>query len=149
MTPSVEAQSAPERDADLDAAVQRCPFHRLLGVRLVETHQGERAGTGVRIGLEIRQELRRSDEGDALHGGVIASLLDIAAAYAVRREKGAGWMTVSLSTEYLRPVFGARVEARGEVVRAGRSMAWADIELVEGDTLCAIGRALFAAPRGD
>lgn len=136
--------NAPATHEAFAAAILRCPFHRLLDIALV-AH--DPAAATVRIGLDLRPDLLRSDDGDGLHGGVIASVIDIAAVYAAKLANGDGGATASLSVDYLRPVLGERVEAEATVVRAGRSITWVDVELFDGSKLAAIGRALLAMPR--
>lgn len=122
-------------------AIGRAPYHRLLQFDFVSQDTG--AGR-VRLGIDLRPELMRSDTGDGLHGGAIASLIDVAAFYAVRLAAGRGGATVGLSVDYLRPVNGARAEAEAHVVKSGRTQAVADVEVFDGATLVAVGRARFA-----
>ena len=123
--------------------VDRAPYHRLLQFDFVSQ---DAAAGHVRLGIDLRPELMRSDRGDGLHGGAIASLIDVAAFYAVRLAAGRGGATVALSVDYLRPVNGQRAEAEARVVRSGRTQALADVEVFDGATLVAVGRARFALP---
>lgn len=123
--------------------IDRAPYQRLLQFDFV--FQDE-AAFRVRIGVNLRPELMRSDSGDGLHGGAIASLIDVAAFYAVRLAAGRGGATVGLSVDYLRPVKGARAEAEAFVVKTGRTQALADVKVFDGTTLVAVGRARFALP---
>lgn len=125
-------------------AVGRSPFHQWLEMDVVAF---DRASSRLRLGLDVRGDFLRVAGGGGLHGGIIASLIDIAAAYAVERFVSPGGATVTLSVDYLRPIFGERVEAEAAIVRAGRSQVWSDVELFEGDKLSAIGRARFAMAR--
>lgn len=123
-----------------------CPFHRLLGIEVLAV---DASTATARLGLAIRSDFRRSDRGDGLHGGVIAALMDVAAACAVRLASGRGGMTVGLSVDYLRPVMGDRAEALGRVIRAGRGNAWADVELFDAEgRLSALGRGRFVMGAG-
>jgi len=123
--------------------IDRAPYQRLLQFDFVFQDEG---ASRVRIGVNLRPELMRSDSGDGLHGGAIASLIDVAAFYAVRLAAGRGGATVGLSVDYLRPVKGARAEAEAVVVKTGRTQALADVEVFDGTTLVAVGRARFALP---
>lgn len=125
--------------------VAKAPYHRLLGLEFVS--QDTTAGR-VRLGIDLTPELMRSDkgDGDGLHGGAIASLIDVCAFYAVRLAAGRGGPTVGLTVDYLRPVTGPRVEAEARAVKTGRTQALADIEVFSGSTLVAVGRARFALP---
>lgn len=129
---------------DLAEAVGRSPFHRWLAMDVVAL---DRVTARLRLGLAIRDDFLRGSGGGGLHGGIIASLIDIAAAYTVERFVSPGGTTVTLTVDYLRPVMGARVEVEAGIVRAGRSQVWSDVELFEGERLAAIGRARFAIAR--
>ena len=123
--------------------IDRAPYHRLLKFDFVSQDIG---AARVRLGINLRPELMRSNSGDGLHGGAIASLIDVAAFFAVRLAAGRGGATVGLSVDYLRPVTGARAEAEAYVVKSGRTQALADVEVFDGATLVAVGRARFALP---
>jgi uncharacterized protein (TIGR00369 family) len=126
---------------DLAAAIRDCPFHRLIDIRLVGRDDGAQR---LRLGLSLRPELMRSEgPGATLHGGVIATLIDVAAVYALRMATGGEVMTVGLSVDYLRPVAGPFVEAEAQVIRAGRRMGWVEARLYDGALLAATGRASF------
>lgn len=128
---------------DLAEIVRRCPYHRHLGIGL----QSQDAEKGrVRLGMDLGPELLRADNGGGLHGGAIASLMDVAAAYAVMLCVRDGGVTVALSVDYLRAVSGTRAEAEAWVVKSGRTQAVADVELFDGKHLAAIARVRFAFP---
>lgn len=128
-------------DYSVAKVIDRAPFHRFLELELVS--QDIEANT-VRLGINLRPELVRSDCGGGLHGGAIASLIDVAAFYAVRLAAGRGGATIGLSVDYLRAVNGRRAEAEARVVKSGRTQAVADVEVFDGGTLVAVGRARFA-----
>lgn len=130
-----------QQPGTLAEMVRRSPYHRHLGLELVSGDAGEGR---VRLGMDIGPDLMRSDDGDGLHGGAIASLIDVAAAYAVQLVAGDGGVTVALSVDYLRPIIGARAEAEARVVKSGRTQAVVDVELFDGARLAAIGRARFS-----
>lgn len=127
---------------NLPDMIGRSPYHRLLGIEYV-SHDAE-AGV-VRLGLDLKPGVSRSEGGGGgMHGGAIASLIDVAAAYSVQLVAGPGGKTVALSVDYLRPVSGLRAEAQARVVKSGRTQVVADIEVFDGERLAAIGRARFA-----
>ncbi|MSU90923.1 hotdog fold thioesterase [Rhodobacteraceae bacterium 2CG4] len=133
--------TAVDSDFQVSEIVGRAPYHRLLGLDFVS--QDADAGE-VRLGLDLCPELMRTNDGDGMHGGAIASLIDVAAYYAVRLAAGRGGATVALSVDYLRPLTGKRAEAAARAVRVGRTQALADIEVFGDGRLVAVGRARFA-----
>lgn len=84
-----------------------------------------------------------------LHGGTLATCVDTAGWYAVAHASPGAWLAVDLRCDFLRlarPV-PHRVVAR--CLRAGRTLATADVEIAPWDdpaTLVAVGRARYARP---
>jgi uncharacterized protein (TIGR00369 family) len=62
-----------------------------------------------------------------VHGGAICSLLDVAMGSAARVRAGAPVMTLDMHVMFLAAVRGA-VTAEGRVIRAGRSILFAEAE---------------------
>jgi len=118
------------------------PYQRLLGVTC------DRAGDGeVAIRLPFREEFLRADGSDWLHGGVIAALIDIAGDYAIVTKVGQGVPTIDLRIDWLRPAKAGDLVATGRVVKAGRRVCVADIEVHDATgQLVAVGRGLYASP---
>lgn len=129
--------------AAVQAALDASPFQAGLGLRLLE--MGE---DGVVIGLPFRPGLARQAGSGQVHGGVLASLIDIAGDYALAIRLGHFVPTVDLRCDYLRPAAGdLRAEAR--VVRAGRTLGVADITVrdVTGREV-AVGRGTYLTREG-
>lgn len=127
----------------LQQMLTKCPFHRFLGLTLEDysTEDGS-----ISISISARQEYSRSDGKIELHGGVIASLIDIAGDYAVALKIGAGVPTINLHVDYLRPARGIPAIASANIIRCGRSIAVVDIEVKDDtDTLIAIGRGTYSS----
>jgi uncharacterized protein (TIGR00369 family) len=53
-----------------------------------------------------------------LHGGVLATALDIAMGHLIQRHAGPG-TTLEMKVQYLAPIRGGRVTCRGEALRRG------------------------------
>lgn len=96
----------------------QAPFWRLLGIELIENQDGE-------IMLKVPVEGKLLQFYGKVHGGVIATLVDAAAAVAINRELGPdrGAHTVEMKINYLRPVENGILYARGEVIHMGRTLA--------------------------
>jgi acyl-CoA thioesterase len=118
------------------------PFHRLLGVELLEQSPGH-----ARLRLPAREELRGGVAG-SLHGGVLSALADIACLAAMQglfdgRARPAG--TAELNISYLRPALGACVIAEARVLKKGRTLAVIDVDLTDPDgKLVAKSRVSYA-----
>ena len=112
-------------------AFENVPFARLVGIELGEIeHRGEAS-----LHLAVRDDLRQNR--GVVHGGVTASLIDTAAAFAIltQLEPGQSTTTIDLTIHYLRPLLNGQATARARVLRAGRRLIVVNIEVVdeEGD----------------
>jgi uncharacterized protein (TIGR00369 family) len=119
------------------------PYQRFLGLRLERVGDGE-----VEIRLPFREEFLREDGSDWLHGGVVSALIDIAGDYAVVTRVGTGVPTIDLRVDWLRPARRGDLVALGRVVKTGRTVCVADVEIRDPEgTLVAVGRAAYASSR--
>lgn len=120
--------------------VDRSPFHRLLGLELVEAADGV-----VEMRLPWRDELGRADGSDWFHGGVLSALIDIAGDYAIAAKLGRGVPTIDLRVDYLRPARRGELRAVARAVKVGRTIGVADVELRDvGGVLVAVGRCAYS-----
>lgn len=105
------------------------PFAQLIGMRLVDLKPDEAV-----ISIEIRDDLRQPS--GVLHGGVTATLIDTAMAFAVRTrlEPAAATATIDLMVHYLRPLVQGKAICTGKVLRAGKRVftVSADVHNEEG-----------------
>lgn len=118
------------------------PFHALLKPQAVAVDA--QAGTVV-IRLPYDPSLRGAAGMDFIHGGVIAALIDMAAHAAVAVQTGRMAPTVDLRIDYLRPAPGADLIATARVLKLGRAIARADVEVGGAGTQpYAVGRGTFS-----
>jgi uncharacterized protein (TIGR00369 family) len=126
----------------LRAEMERPPYHALLRPQPISADA--EAGIVV-IKLPYRTEFRRAPEEAGYHGGVIAALIDLAGHAAVAVQVGRMVPTVDLRIDYLRAAPGTDLTARAKVLRAGRSIARADVEITDAeDNLIAVGRGTYS-----
>ncbi|MBB4287020.1 PaaI family thioesterase [Roseospira goensis] len=92
-------------------------FMRTLGVRIVEVAPGT-----VTLALPFRADLTQQD--GFLHAGVTASLADSAAGYAAYTTMPPDSRVLSIEFKHnlLAPAVGESFEARGQVIRAGKTI---------------------------
>ena len=121
-----EEALTPEQEQRIREAFRGVPFARFLGIELGEMKRG--AAT---LHLEIRDELRRNN--GFTHGGVVASLADTAAAFAILTllEPGETTTTIDLTIHYLRPLVKGRATAQARVVRAGRRVLVISVDILD------------------
>ena len=111
------------------------PFNRLVGLRAEAVEQGRS-----RIVCEIRPEL--CNPRGAVHGGMSATLMDVAAGVAAIYASGEyrPMVTQSASVHYLRPLAGSLMAAEGRVIKAGRHTCLARVDVFDDqDRLCCTG----------
>jgi len=62
-----------------------------------------------------------------LHGGVIATALDVSMGHLLHRTAGPG-TTLEFKVQFLAPIRGGRVRCRGRIMRLGRNLAFLSSE---------------------
>jgi uncharacterized protein (TIGR00369 family) len=134
---------------------EHVPFNKFLGVKISSLDPKH-----PKLRFDMRPELIGNPRRQILHGGVISSVLDVMAGVVIHvalfEQQGTQAMaadgrpefpnigTIDLRVDYLRPGRGAYFIASGEVVRMGKRIAVAHMQL-ENDTgeLIATGSAAY------
>ena len=120
---------------DLRRRIAASPYHAGFGISV------EHAAAGyVLLGWEARSDHRNLQ--GLVHGGVLATLVDIAMGLAIRTVVGPSrrHVTIDLGVHYLRPARPGRLESAGTVLRVGSQVGFA-----EGSVTDATGRSLVRA----
>jgi uncharacterized protein (TIGR00369 family) len=115
-----------------------------LGARIVALDVGE-------CTLELTAHSGTSQQHGYFHGGVIGALADSAGGYATNTVlmPSHECLTAEYKINFLNPALGSVLKARGKVLRAGRSLVVATVEVTsdhDGKTVvCAVAQmTLFA-----
>ena len=128
-----------EQRRRVEAAREGVPFLKLLGIEV------ESVGPGTATLLvPVREELMRND--GIVHGGVMASLIDSAFAFAIIPilADGERTVTVDMTIHYLRPLRSGVAKASAGIVRAGRHVITVSAELFdENDKLAATALSTY------
>ena len=118
------------------------PFHLYLGLTLVETRKDYAL---------VRMKISDSTPtgvGGSVNGGVLATMMDMAAVPAVFTTIMEGSIpagTADLQITYLRQAHGKWVDAEASVIKRGRQLCTIHVDIKSDDgTLCATGRVLYA-----
>lgn len=114
----------------IQKALDSVPFARLLKLELESVDRGTAT-----LALNVRKELTQNQ--GIVHGGVIASLIDTATAFAILSVIGPKdrVTTVDLTISYLRPASSGRLRAVAKVVRAGRRLFVVSAEVFADEKL--------------
>ncbi|ABC27716.1 uncharacterized protein, possibly involved in aromatic compounds catabolism [Hahella chejuensis KCTC 2396] len=133
---------------------EHIPFNRLVGIKVREVSKEK-----VVLGLEMKPELVGNTFQNILHGGVTATLLDVAGGLVAtisiierlteidpkevqRKLRRLG--TIDMRVDYLRPGRGAFFVASASVIRHGQSIAVTRMELInDREQTIALGTATY------
>jgi acyl-CoA thioesterase len=119
--------------------LESVPFAQLLGIGIREISRGYAV-----LSIEVRDELRQNH--GVVHGGVIASIIDTASAYAVATllDKSEVTTTIDLTVHFLEAMTGGQAEARAKILREGRRVVVISVDVVADDgRLIATATAAF------
>jgi uncharacterized protein (TIGR00369 family) len=125
--------SAPNDRFELDVrqSFERQSVMTLLGARLARVAPG-----AVDVTLAFREDL--TQQGGALHAGVVTSIADSACGYAAMTLMPAGSevLSVEFKVNLLRPARGERFVAEGRVIKPGRTLTVtrADVYALAGES---------------
>jgi len=122
------------------------PFHKLLGLQISDDGSCEDV---LELSMPFNAEIERSPGSGQYHGGVIASLIDIAGDFVLIRSLGFGVPTINFRTDYLRPAFNTTLRARAKIRRTGRTVGVVDIDVLDDEgRLVAVGRGCYGTREG-
>jgi len=110
----------------IEDALSTVPFAKLLGIKLDSVEPGDAT-----LSLQIRDDFKQN--AGVVHGGVIASLIDSATAFAIipLLNHDERTTTVDLTISYLRPLTAGSMVARAKVLRAGTRLIVVSAELFD------------------
>jgi uncharacterized protein (TIGR00369 family) len=130
----------------LEGFLRESPFQEVLGLRL-ETF--DVAAQTLTLRSVYGPHVERSTGTGQYHGGVIASLIDIAGDFALIAVLGHGVPTINFRVDYLRPAANTDLIAQARVRRAGRTIGVVDIDVFDSDDrLIALGRGCYGTQPG-
>ena len=115
------------------------PFHQTMGPMYFKPVDG-----GMTVGLRVQDKHR--NRGPMMHGGMVCTLADVASHWAARHAKHppAIMLTTGLNVSLMgNAAPGEWVEARVQVLRAGRSIVFTDCHITCGGRAVAQASAQF------
>lgn len=130
---------APLSREDVEALLLRGPFHQWLGLSVVSVG----AGT-IELKATWRPEWVVNAERGYVHGGILATLVDLTADWALVSKTGRGVPTVDLRVDYHRPAMQGDLTCRGNVVKFGGQLSVAEAQILDSEgRLLASGRGVY------
>ena len=136
----------PVSQKTLESLLADSPFQQLLGLRL---EAFDLTAQSVTIRSIYGPNVERSSGSGQYHGGVIASLIDIAGDFALIAVLGYGVPTINFRVDYLRPAAKTDLFAHARVRRAGRTIGVVDVDVLDqAGRLIALGRGCYGTQAG-
>jgi uncharacterized protein (TIGR00369 family) len=121
------------------------PIARLVGFTLTEVEPG-------RAVITFEAAPQHANPMGTLHGGVLCDIADAAMgmAYAATLDDGETFTTLELKINFLKPVRTGKLTATGRVVKAGRTVALVECDIVDDkDRLVARASSTCMTLRGE
>ena len=113
---------------ELRGRLAASPFHTWAGMEVVEASPG-------RVTVAMRVEERHVNLQGLVHGGMLAILADTACGLSIRSamEPGRLHVTADLDIHFLAPAKPGRLVGRGKAITVGRSLAFAEASIEDGE----------------
>jgi uncharacterized protein (TIGR00369 family) len=123
----------------LQELITRGPFNKWLNFTVVKSDND-----GVQLKAAWREEWVVNPEWRYTHGGILASIIDVAADYAIAAQLGRPVPTIDLRVDYHKAAMPGDLTARARVVRMGSQYSTAEASLYDKDgELVASGRGTY------
>jgi len=141
MTLAEEIMPMGDSDAFFDRFNDK-PFHQYMGLTVAEV-----APDAARLRLTVT-DTTPTGIGGSVNGGVLATMVDMAAVAAVFSKMLPGSLpagTADLSITYLRQAHGAWLDATASVIKRGRQLTTVEVSILNDQgRLCCRGQVLYA-----
>lgn len=132
------AEAPPDREA-IEARLRRGPYHQWLDLSVVEAGDGE-----IVIDAPWREEIVVNPDGGYTHGGILATLIDLGADWAIATKLGRPFPTVDLRVDYHRAAMKDTLRVKGRIVRLGSVFTTAEATVEDSNgKLLASGRGTY------
>jgi uncharacterized protein (TIGR00369 family) len=121
-----EIKLNPKYTEAISNIVNRSPYFSLLSMKIKDLEWG----TSV---LEVQLEDKHLQPFGNIHGGVIASVMDAAAFWAVfpQVKDGMGLTTVEIKVNFLAPIQKGKLVAKGRCIKIGKTLALGDATIYD------------------
>lgn len=133
---------APLTKEQVEALLLKGPFHQWLGLKVEEVGEGT-----IRLKATWRPEWVVNAERGYAHGGILATLVDLTADWALVSKTGRGVPTVDLRVDYHRAALQGDLTCIGKVLKFGSQISVSEAQILDGDgKLLASGRGVYMTP---
>ena len=124
---------------ELQERIRQAPFHKWLDLNVKDVTE-----EGIVVSVGWREEFVVNAERGYSHGGILATVIDVAADYALAAKLGRPLPTIDMRIDYHRPAMQGELTAKARVIKLGGSLCTAEAEIFDGDgRLLASGRGVY------
>jgi uncharacterized protein (TIGR00369 family) len=128
---------------ELQARLRVAKLHQWLGLEVLEA-----SDEGIAVKAAWREEWVVNPARGYTHGGILATLIDVVADYALAAQIGAPAPTVDLRVDYHKAAMQGDLTVRAKVLRRGGTFACCEAFVYDKDEeLVASGRGTYALPQ--
>jgi uncharacterized protein (TIGR00369 family) len=127
---------------EIQERISRSKYHQLFrpNVLKIDNESGF-----LKLQVSMCEEFERQPETNQWHGGVLASLIDIAGCYALMLVAVGPMLTLNFSTDYLRLAISEKLIATATVRRVGRTVGFVDVDVMDDSGHVVVtGRACYS-----
>lgn len=126
---------------DIEQKLLQGPYHQWLGLKVQQAAAGE-----ITLLVPFRDEFIVNPTGGYIHGGILATLIDLAADWTLVAWTGKGVPTLNVHVDYHRPARGD-LTVKAKVIKRGKLASSAEAWVFDAEgRLVASGRGLYATP---
>lgn len=126
---------------EIEQKLLQGPYHQWLGLKVDSVGEGE-----ITLLAPFRPEWVVNSAGGYIHGGILATLIDLTADWALVAWTGKGVPTLNLHVDYHRPARGD-LTIKAKVIKRGKLASSAEAWVYDAaGQLVASGRGLYATP---
>jgi uncharacterized protein (TIGR00369 family) len=127
---------------ELQARIRVAKLHQWLGLEVLEA-----SADAITVKAAWRDEWVVNPARGYTHGGILATLVDVVADYALAVQLGNPAPTVDLRVDYHKPAMQGDLTVKAKVIRRGGSFACSEAFVYDKDgELVASGRGTYAIP---
>lgn len=128
--------------ADIQEQISRAKFHQMFCPEVLEV---DTEAMKLCLRVSMSDTFERQPGTGQWHGGILASLVDIAGCYALLLVADGPVLTLNFSTDFLRLAVSDQLIATATVRRAGRTIGFVDVDIADDTGAVVVtGRARFA-----
>ena len=127
---------------EIQERIGRSEYHKLFRPEVLEV---DNASASLKLRVSMCDKFERQPGTGQWHGGVLASLVDIAGCNALMLVAGGPMLTLNFSTDFLRLAASDQLIASASVRRVGRTVGFVDVEITDqAGAIVVTGRACYA-----